>query len=59
MKVLMICTVPLAGNGIATCVLGYAHALSQSTQMHILAPEGVPESTAQKLTDAGIGTLFY
>lgn len=55
MKVLMICTVPLAGNGIATCILNYASALAAKTNMHILSPEGIPENTQQKLTELGIG----
>ncbi|MBR4109669.1 MAG: glycosyltransferase [Oscillospiraceae bacterium] len=54
MKVLMICTVPLSGNGIATCVINYATALAQKTNMHVLAPEGVPEGTQQTLTQQGV-----
>ncbi len=55
MKILMICTVPLYGNGIATCVINYAAALSkQGCSTHILAPEGVPERVCQALEKVNI-----
>ena len=55
MKVLMICTVPLAGNGIATCVNQYATGLADAgCCVHILAPKGVPEQTLAFLQEKEI-----
>lgn len=55
MKVLMICTVPLYGNGIAACVVNYAsHLVQQKCKVHILAPEGVPQAECEALSQRNI-----
>lgn len=58
MKVLMICTVPLYGNGIATCVRNYATILSKDgIQTHILAPAGVPADVCEQMEAVGAEVL--
>ncbi len=55
MKVLMICTVPLAGNGISTCVIHYACGLAdEGIQSNILAPQGVPSHIVQRLAQKNV-----
>lgn len=55
MKLLMICTVPLEGNGIATCAINYACGLGELGQdVHILAPEGVNAALRRELDTKGV-----